>query len=88
MMLFRGQGMAVLDTMLFRETFPAAGACGVLRDENGMPAHGSLSAVVGNIGGCETETDEVTGMPHDCIQSLFIDIAALLLSRRETRPET
>ena len=81
LLLFFCQCVTGFDIVPFRETFPAAGTCGVLRDENRVTAHGGLFAVIGNMGRCKTETDEVTGMPDDRIQSYFIDIPALLFSQ-------
>lgn len=88
MLLLLGQSVSGLDTVPFRETLSAAGAGGVLRDENGVSAHGSLLAVIGNMGRSETETDEVAGMPDDRIQPFFIDIPALLFPQMKACTKT
>ena len=88
MLLLRRQGVAGLDTMPFAETFPATGTGSVLCNENGVSAHGSLLAVIGNMGRSETETDEVAGMPDDRIQPFFIDIPALLFPQMKACTKT
>lgn len=88
MLLLRSQCVSGFEAVPFRETLSAAGAGGVLRDEDGVPAHGSLFAVIGNMGGSETETDEVAGMPDDRIQPFFIDIPALLFPQMKACTET
>lgn len=88
MLLLRRQGVAGLDTMPFAETFPATGTGSVLCDENGVSAHGSLPAVIGNVGRCQTETDEVSGVSDNRVQSFFIDILALRFSQMKTGAKT
>ena len=76
------------DMVPFLKTASAAASRGMLRDKAGVSAHGSLLAVIGNMGRSETETDEVAGMPDDRIQPFFIDIPALLFPQMKACTKT
>jgi len=47
----------------------------VLREEDGVSLHRSLLAVVGDVGGCETGTDEVFRVGADDVQAYFLYIS-------------
>lgn len=53
------------DRMPLSQTTAAAAGCGMLSDENGVPPHGRLPAVVGNKRRREPPTHEIFGMTAD-----------------------
>ena len=87
MLLLRRQGVAGLDTMPFAETFPATGTGSVLCNENGVSAHGSLSAVIGGFGGRQAFQDEAAALMFHGSHSLFCDDPQFRIPEPETGTE-
>ena len=71
----------------FGEASAATATGGVLRQKHGMPAHGCLSAVVGNHGGSQTLGYEVASMPAYGVESLFADVVQVLGGQAELHAE-
>ena len=70
--------------MPFLQAPPAAGACGVLGDENGVVFHWGLLTVVGGIGGRQTLFDKISGVRQDGFQPLDLEIRGLPAAKPES----
>ena len=87
LLFFIGEFSSGGDVMPFVEASSATAAGGVVRQKHGMPAHGRLSAVVGNHGGCQTLGYEVAGMTAYGVESLFADVVQVLGGQAELHAE-
>jgi hypothetical protein len=59
----------------------------VLGDEHGMPAEGSLPAVVARLGRREPLRDQFTRVVEDCRKALFVEIPTLARAEPESLAE-
>lgn len=75
------------DRMPLSQTTAAAAGCGMLSDENGVPPHGRLPAVVGNKRRREPPTHEIFGMTADDRHSPAFDTGDLFGPQTEPAAE-
>lgn len=75
------------DRMPLGQTTAAAAGCGMLSDENGVPPHGRLPAVVGNKRRREPPTHEIFGMTADDRHSPAFDTGDLFGPQTEPAAE-
>ena len=82
-----GQLPTSRDRMPLSQTTAAAAGCGMLSDENGVPPHGRLPAVVGNKRRREPPTHEIFGMTADDRHSPAFDTGDLFGPQTEPAAE-
>ena len=86
-MLLRREGDGFGDVIPFIEAVAATAGAGVLGDEDGVPAHRGLLAVVWNRGGCKPRRNEVRGVTPKFLFAEFFGVGAILFVQVEARTE-
>jgi len=71
----------------FGEAGAAAGGGGVLGDEDRVPTHRSLLAVIGRVRRSKAAVDEVSGVVEDGVDALRLQIVPLARAEPEAASE-
>jgi hypothetical protein len=69
--------------MPFLNTTPATGSGGMLSNENRVPSHWGLFAIVFRILGSYSGFNKINGVLPDCIDTFILDILPVLIGKFE-----
>ena len=78
---------ALWNSMPFVQATAATAACGMLRQKYRMSTHGSLLAIVWNLGRCQPRTHKIPGVTADGIHPFLLNVLPVLLFQMKAASE-